>query len=54
MPKSRISEHFSASPLPSEHHGLFRWWFGFDFPAFDAVLSIFRLMIARPTIPYWD
>lgn len=37
--------------LPSEYYRLFRWWFAFGFPAFAAVLVIFWLMIARPTIP---
>ena len=40
--------------LPAEYHRLFRWWFAFGFPAFAAVLVIFWLMIARPSIPGWD
>jgi uncharacterized membrane protein len=41
-------------PLPAAYHRLFWWWFAFGFPAFAAVLAIFWLMIARPSIPYWD
>lgn len=40
--------------LPAQYYRLFRWWFAFGFPAFAAVLVIFWLMIARPTIPYWE
>ncbi|HNR76907.1 MAG TPA: DUF2269 domain-containing protein [Parvularculaceae bacterium] len=36
--------------LPSEYFRLYRRWFAFGFPAFFAVLAIFWLMIARPTI----
>ena len=39
-----------AKPLPAEYHRLFRLWFAFGFPAFAAVLAIFWLMIARPTL----
>jgi len=42
-----------GTPLPSEYHRLFRWWFAFGFPAFAAVLAIFWLMIARPEIALW-
>jgi len=44
----------TGTKLPAEYHRLFRWWFAFGFPAFAAVLMIFWLMIARPSIPYWD
>jgi uncharacterized membrane protein len=37
-------------PLPHRYDQLFRLWFAFGFPAFGAVLAIFWLMIARPTI----
>lgn len=37
-------------PLPAEYHRLFAWWFAFGFPAFAAVLAIFWLMIAKPTL----
>jgi uncharacterized membrane protein len=37
-------------PLPAEYHRLFRRWFAFGFPAFAAVLAIFWLMIAKPTL----
>lgn len=40
----------SGEPLPAAYHRLFRWWFGFGFPAFAAVLAIFWLMLARPPI----
>ena len=40
----------NGAPLPPAYHRLFRWWFAFGFPAFAAVLAIFWLMIARPTI----
>jgi uncharacterized membrane protein len=36
--------------LPAEYHRLFWTWFAFGFPAFAAVLGIFWLMIARPTL----
>src|SRR5436190_12093777 len=37
-------------PLSHRYDQLFRLWFAFGFPAFGAVLAIFWLMIARPTI----
>src|SRR3954470_11495626 len=37
-------------PLPHRYDQLFHLWFAFGFPAFGAVLAIFWLMIARPTI----
>jgi uncharacterized membrane protein len=40
--------------LPSAYYRIFWWWFAFGFPAFTAVIGIFWLMIARPSIPYWD
>ena len=40
----------SGEPLPPDYHRFFRWWFAFGFPAFAAVLAIFWLMIARPSI----
>ena len=40
----------AGAPLPAQYHLLFRVWFAFGFPAFAAVLCIFWLMIARPTI----
>jgi len=36
--------------LPHRYDQLFRLWFVCGFPAFGAVLAIFWLMIARPTI----
>jgi uncharacterized membrane protein len=36
---------FSSSPLT-----IFRVWFAFGFPAFGAVLTIFWLMIAKPSL----
>ena len=38
------------TPLPGEYYRLFRLWFAFGFPAFAAVLAIFWLMIARPSL----
>lgn len=40
----------NGTDLPPEYHTLFRRWFSFGFPAFAAVLAIFWLMIARPSI----
>jgi uncharacterized membrane protein len=42
------------TPLPAAYHRIFWWWFAFGVPAFAAVMGIFWLMIARPSIPYWD
>jgi uncharacterized membrane protein len=39
-----------GAPLPLAYHRLFWTWFAFGFPAFGAVLGIFWLMIARPTV----
>jgi uncharacterized membrane protein len=39
--------------LPPAYHRLFAWWFAFGFPAFAAVLAIFWLMIARPSIGWF-
>lgn len=36
--------------LPPEYFQLYRRWFAFGFPAFFAVMAIFWLMIARPTL----
>ena len=41
----------TGEKLPREYHRLFRAWFAFGFPAFAAVMAIFWLMIARPSIP---
>jgi uncharacterized membrane protein len=40
----------AAEPLPRAYYRLFWTWIAFGFPAFAAVLAIFWLMIARPTI----
>ena len=40
----------AGQPLPEAYHHLFRWWFGFGFPAFAAVLAIFWLMLTKPTL----
>jgi uncharacterized membrane protein len=40
----------AAQPLPPAYHRLFHWWFAFGFPAFAAVVAIFWLMIARPSL----
>ena len=39
-----------GKPLPVRYYQLFRIWFAFGFPAFAAVLTIFWLMISRPSI----
>jgi uncharacterized membrane protein len=41
-----------GAPLPLAYHRLFWTWFAFGFPAFGAVLGIFWLMIARPTVAF--
>jgi uncharacterized membrane protein len=41
-----------GTELPALYHRLFWTWFAFGFPAFGAVLGIFWLMIARPTIEF--
>lgn len=38
-----------GTPLPDDYFRLYRTWFAFGFPAFFAVLTIFWLMIARPS-----
>ncbi|MBX2853984.1 MAG: DUF2269 domain-containing protein [Rhodobacteraceae bacterium] len=35
-------------PLPPAYHRLYRIWFALGFPAFDGVLTILWLMLARP------
>lgn len=40
----------AGEPMPPAYRRLYRTWFAFGFPAFAAVLAIFWLMIARPTI----
>ena len=42
----------SSQPLPPAYHALFWWWFAFGFPAFAAVLGIFWLMIAKPSLAW--
>lgn len=37
------------SALPPDYHRIFWVWFAFGFPAFASVLTIFWLMIARPS-----
>jgi len=39
-----------GQPLPPQYHRLFWWWFAFGFPAFGAVIAIFWLMIAKPSL----
>jgi uncharacterized membrane protein len=39
-------------PLPRAYHQLFQLWFAFGFPAFAAVLAIFWLMIAKPSVGF--
>ncbi len=40
----------NEASLPEEYFRLYRRWFAFGFPAFFAVLAIFWLMIARPSL----
>ena len=40
----------AGAPLPRAYHRLFRWWFAFGLPAFTAVIVIFWLMIAKPSL----
>jgi uncharacterized membrane protein len=40
----------TGQPLPPQYHRLFWWWFVFGFPAFGAVIAIFWLMIAKPSL----
>ncbi len=42
----------SDQPLPPAYHKLVWWWFAFGFPAFGAVLAIFWLMIAKPSLAW--
>jgi uncharacterized membrane protein len=42
-----------GKPLPREYHRYFRIWFAFGFPAFAAVLGIFWLMTAKPSVSLW-
>ena len=55
MRMQRLAEQAVAEdrPLPPEYRRLFALWFFFGFPAFGAVLGIFWLMIARPSIVLW-
>jgi uncharacterized membrane protein len=41
-----------GTPLPPRYHRLFWCWFACGFPAFGAVLAIFWLMIAKPSIGF--
>jgi uncharacterized membrane protein len=42
-----------GEPLPARYHRLFWIWFAFGFPAFAAVMAIFWLMIAKPSVSIW-
>lgn len=44
----------AKAALPPEYHKTILDMVRFRLPAFAAVAGIFWLMIARPTIPYWD
>jgi uncharacterized membrane protein len=39
----------SGTPLPDRYHRLFRIWFLLGWPAFGAVLTIFFLMVVKPS-----
>jgi uncharacterized membrane protein len=45
-----IKAALDGRALPAEYHRLFRRWFVFGIPAFGAVLVIFWLMIAKPSL----
>jgi uncharacterized membrane protein len=40
----------TGTPLPPAYFKFYRTWFAFGFPAFIAVLAIFWLMIAKPSL----
>ena len=40
----------AGTPLPTQYHRLYRWWFAFGFPAFLAVLGILWLMLTKPVL----
>lgn len=40
----------SGSALPIEYHHLMRIWFTLGWPAFIALVGVFYLMVARPTL----
>ena len=42
----------AGTSLPERYRRLYRLWFAFGFPAFDAVMLIFWLMITRPPIEW--
>lgn len=48
-----IAAAANGTPLPARYHRLFWSWFACGFPAFGAVLAIFWLMIAKPSIGTW-
>jgi uncharacterized membrane protein len=50
MRKLALAAAEAGEPLPAAYDRLFRLWFAFGFPAFAAVLAIFWLMIARPSL----
>ena len=39
-----------GTALPDEYHRLMRRWFLLGWPAFSAILAIFWLMVAKPTL----
>lgn len=39
----------TGAPLPEAYHRLYRRWFGLGWPALVAILTIYALMIAKPT-----
>lgn len=40
----------NATPLPPAYRRYMGWWFALGWPAFIALIAIFALMIARPTL----
>lgn len=40
----------TGQPLPADATRLMRWWFALGWPAFLAVMAIFWLMVAKPSL----
>ncbi|MBV8379268.1 MAG: DUF2269 domain-containing protein [Paucibacter sp.] len=40
----------ASTPLPARYARLARWWEGLGYPAFAAMLAVFYLMVAKPSL----
>ena len=40
----------SNTPLPAHYWRFARWWEGLGYPAFAAMLAVFYLMVAKPSL----